>query len=682
MLFSYNWLQSFFDKKLPDPVKLAELLTLRSFEIESIKEEGKDTLLDIAVLSNRAADCLSHIGMAQECAAILGLKLNVKTKQAKKPAKVAAARTLVSVRVADKAACPRYSAKAVCGITVKESPLWIKERLIACGLRPINNVVDVTNYVMLEMGQPMHAFDVEKIANQPGKPSKIKTIIVRQAEGGERIKSLDDNVYKLTGDDLVIADAAGPLAIAGIKGGMRAQIASETKNIVLEAANFNARTVRLTSRRLGLRTDASNRFEHGLDPNMTSVALERAASLVAEAAGGTILAGVVDVYPNKTRPFNLVFNIESAEKILGTTIQAAQAKKILEALGCSVKKGAGANFDVTVPTRRTDIRLPEDLVEEVGRINGYEKIVPDFPVTQLIPPKKSYARIWRGVARQALKELGFFETYNYSFISRKDCQAFGIAAEPLLEVENPITVDFQYLRPNLTCNLVKRFGRRVPGPRDNYFELGAVFSKTVRNEPIMMAAVLSGESFFKAKAAVELVAKRLGIRGLKFEMNGESDTVYHSARCARIMIARRQVGTIGQLAVPLLNAFGVRGQLTAFELDLDKFTGDATERIEYRPAFTFPPAIRDLAVLVPRLTPAGDVIDAIRKAAGTILDEIKIFDVYEGREIPQGFKNMAFTLSYRAKNRTLTNVDVDDVHGRVIKALESHENWQTRKVKN
>jgi len=458
MLFSYNWLQSFFDKKLPDPKILADLLTRRAFEVEEVKKINNDTILNIAILPNRAADCFSHIGLARECAAILGLKLKPAVRIAKTASKAPSVRLYLNVKVFDKKLCPRYCAKMVDGVKVEASPKWVAQRLTACGLRPINNIVDAVNYVMLEMGQPLHTFDYEKIAAsfQSKSKSTPKTINVRLAQNNETIAVLDDKTYKLDQLMLVIADADGPLAIAGIKGGKRAQITNATKTVVIEAANFSRQTIRQTSRKLGLHTDASRFYEHGLDPNAAQTAIERAAVLIKETAGGRILSGMIDFYPDKIQPKWITFDLMKTEKLLGGAIQQARAKKILEALGCRVRKDKGSAIEVLPPSNRLDISLPQDLTEEIGRINGYENIPAFLPQCQLVIPQNNYSSWCDDVCRQTLKEAGFWEAYNYSFIKKSDIETFGLKAENVLKIVNPLNIDFEYLRPTLLVNLIKK----------------------------------------------------------------------------------------------------------------------------------------------------------------------------------------------------------------------------------
>ena len=346
MVFSYNWLQSFFQKKLPRPEKLAELLTMHSFEVSEVKKIGDDFVLDTDVTPNRAGDCFSHQGIAREIAAITNSIFRGPTSEIRED-KTSKVKDFVSVEVKNRMACPRYTARIVTGVKIGPSPKWIRERLKVCGLRPINNIVDIVNYVMLETGQPLHAFDGDKIEG--------KRIIVRFAKNRERIVTLDEEKYDLNEDILVIADAKCPVAIAGIKGGKIPEIDKKTKIVVLESANFNPRIVRRGSKKLGLITDASWRFEHGIDPNLTEMAIDRAAYLIQKITKGKVAKGLIDFYPKKVLPKRIRLDLDYAERLLGVKIPQREIKGILKRLGLKIGNWKLKILNVIIPTFRLDI---------------------------------------------------------------------------------------------------------------------------------------------------------------------------------------------------------------------------------------------------------------------------------------------------------------------------------------
>lgn len=677
MRFSYNWLQSFFDKKLPEPKELARLIIGHSFEVEAMEKSDKDTVFDIAILSNRP-DCFSHAGIAREVAAILGYKLNLPKVKAAKTKTQTAAKSMVEVQVADAAGCPRYSAKVVAGLKVGPSPKWMQERLAACGLRAINNIVDATNYVMLETGQPLHAFDWDKLAAGRGKAKKI---IVRYAADGEVIEALGDKKYQLTPAMLLITDEAGPLAIAGIKGGKRAEISQETTTIVLESANFNPRSVRLTSRGLGLVTDASVRFAHDMDRGQTLEVVERVADLVAQISGGQVAAGVVDRNPNPAKPKKLVLGMEKAESLLGAQIQTARAKKILELLGFAVRKGNKADLEVTVPTRRTDVTISEDLMEEIGRIDGYEKVAAVVTNGPVLPPAVNYFWLWKTILRDAMIACGWSETRNYTFVSEVDCKKFGYATKDLLEIKNPVNADFAFMRPGLLINLAKNILKN-PGRDDlDQFEIGKIFGSGKRNEPTMLAGISKRRTFFEVKGTIEFALRRLGIENCVFELAGVEKVmagdVYNLARTARLVVGKKAVGYLGQLSDEAAAAAGIKPAII-FELSVDELARMATRKNDYKPISTHPAAIRDLAVLVPREALAQNIINEIVKSAGILAVSVEPIDIYEGSEIPQGSKNIAFRINYQAKDRTLGGEEIDALQAKVTAAVEAR-GWQVRK---
>ncbi|PIW91266.1 MAG: phenylalanine--tRNA ligase subunit beta, partial [Candidatus Nealsonbacteria bacterium CG_4_8_14_3_um_filter_37_36] len=415
MLFSYNWLQSFFKKKLPKPEKLAEILALHSFEVEEVKRVRKDWALDIDVLPNRAPDCFSHLGITREISAILNYKLGIGEWKLTED-KNLKAKDFVSVEVKPRQACPRYTARVITDVKVGPSPKWIRDRLEVCGLRPINNVVDIANYVMLETGQPLHAFDGEKLEGQK--------IIIRFAKEREKIVTLDEEKYDLDEDILVIADEKSPVAIAGIKGGKLPEIDNKTKIVVLESANFNPKVIRKGSKTIDLKTDASWRFEHGIDPNLTEIGINRAAFLIQKIAKGNVAKGLIDFYPKKVLPKRIRLDFDYVKSLLGREIPKKEIINILKRLDFKITGVRPLQIEVEVPTFRLDISIPEDLIEEIGRIYGYQRIKATFPTVSLIPPKRNLDIFWENVIKNILKEAGLTEVYNYSFVSPEQFSIF------------------------------------------------------------------------------------------------------------------------------------------------------------------------------------------------------------------------------------------------------------------
>ena len=722
MNFSYNWLQSFFKKKLPNPEKLAELLALHAFEVEEVKKERKDYTLDIAVLPNRASDCFSHLGIAREIAAILNLKTELPFMEAKVKMRTKSsspAKDFVSVEVRDKEACPRYTARVVTDVKIGSSPKWLQDRLKVCGLRPINNIVDIANYVMLETGQPLHAFDGEKLEGPEGKPSASygvnkKIIIVRFAKSRERIVTLDEEKYDLNENILVIADERSPVAIAGIKGGKLPEIDNKTKVVVLESANFDPKIIRRGSRILNLKTDASLRFEHGIDPNLTESAISRAACLIQKIAKGKVASGLVDFYPKKVLPKKIKLDLDYVRSLLGIKIPEKEIKSILGRLGLKIKNWKLKIIEIEVPTRRLDISIPEDLIEEIGRIYGYQKIQADFPITALIPSKRNFNIFWEDITRNVLKEAGFTEVYNYSFFGENEAKLFGylkgkelgeedksssspFANARVIEVENPISSEQKYLRPSLIPNLLKNVAKNQKSFKEiRIFELGKIF-RLPQTEKRTLTGLMTGDNFYQAKGVIDLLLNKLGISNIQYveyrptpaaskeaslAPKGREESkiaIWCPQRCAEIKAGQEEIGFLGEISPKITEGFEIEGKAVVFDIDFEKLQKISSEETIYRPVSKFPAAIRDIAILVPRDIRAEEVLNKIEIVGRVLVKDVDLFDIYEGEELPQGKKNLAFHIIYQAEDHTLTTEEIDKTQGKIIKAIEEEPEWIVRK---
>jgi len=713
MRFSYNWLQSFFRKKLPRPEKLAEILTMASFEVSKMEKRGSDSILDIDILPNRAPDCFSHLGIARECAALLDYRFQIKDYKLKED-KNLKAKNFIQIEVKDKKACPRYSARVISGVKVGPSPKWLKERLEVCGLQSINNIVDLANYTMLETGQPLHAFDAEKIAG-----GKITVRFARKPTvhtQGEKISALDGKKYGLDNNILLIADQKEPLAIAGIKGGKKAEIDKNTKTIVLESANFDPIVIAKSSKKLNLRTDASLRFEHGIDPNLTESAVNRVASLIAEMAKGKIAKGLIDFYPKKVSAKKIKLDLNYADSLIGAKIPEKEIRNILERLGFKTKKIKTQLIEVTVSTLRLDISLPEDLIEEIARIHGYKNVVPISPIATLIPPIKNLDIFWEDMTKNILKDMGFSEVYNYSFISKKENDIFNF--KNLIELENPLSSDYQYLRPSLIPNLLKNVSKnqKIVG-EIKIFELGKIFTlrqghsaepfaaaqdlgpfggelRTVEplsrspqgksGEKRMLTVLMNGDRFFEAKGIIDLLFNKLGIAKVwydEFQPTPEESKIslWAQKRCAEIKVNQEELGFLGEISPKILERLKIVGKIVAFDLDFEKLSRLSSEEHEFRPISSYPSAIQDIAVLVPGDVLVDEILNKIQIAGGNLVRDVDLFDIYEGEELPEGKKNLAFHIIYQAEDRTLSSDEINKIHKKIISSLEENPEWQVRR---
>jgi len=698
MLFSYNWLQNFFIKKLPEPKRLAEVLTMHSFETEKPKKKGKDWVFDIDILPNRASDCFSHIGIARELAVLLKDKIRT-PKSTLREEKELKTKDFLKIEVKDKNTCSRYSARMVFNVKIGPSPKWMQERLKVCGLRPINNIVDITNYVMLETGQPLHAFDFEKIKDSTS--SKAKTIIVRNAKQGEKIVTLDEKKYDLDNDVLVIADKKTPLAIAGIKGGKVPEIDKDTRIVVLEAANFNPHRIRKSSRKLNLRTDASWRFEHGIDPNLTEQAITRAAYLIQEIAKGKIAKGMVDIYPKKVLPKKMRLNLEYVEHLLGIKISKKEIISILKRLEFRVKD-LDSILWVEVPTRRLDISLPEDLIEEIGRVYGYENIPPKMPIVPIYPPKENKTLLWEKKIKEIVRAMGFTEVYLYSFISERDKELFSITENSqsiskdsqLIEIKNPVSSNTKYLRPSLLPNLLKVVKKNEKKKKEiRIFEIGKIYLRSpdkfqpqkVREKRMLVGIVSGRDKFYELKGITESLFEKLGIVDIffdPFQVFPEESPLVFWERNASAEIRERQgdikLGFLGRIKKETLDFYQIEDEVYGFEIDFEKLIELAEEEHEYKAPSPYPEVIRDIAVLVPVKTLAGEVIEKIHLVGGDLIRDVEVFDIYQGAPLPSGKKNLGFHIIFQAQDRTLTSEEVDKIMKRISKELEKNVQWQVR----
>jgi len=669
MKFSYNWLQSFFDKKLPAPEKLADILTLRFFEIESIKKKGKDKLIDISILPNRSGDCLCHLGVARELSAILDLKIKepvIKLKESNK-------KSVSHVSLDIKNDCTRYTAAVISDIKIGLTPSWIKERIENAGIQSINNVVDIANYVMLEMGQPLHVFDLDKI-------NPLKKIIVRRAKKGEKITTLDNKELNLDKNILVIADDSDVLAIAGIKGGKKAEVDKNTKNILLESANFTRQTIRRGSAQLKLRTDASARFENGMDPNLTEIAIKRAMSLIQEIAGGKIAKGLIDFYPKKNNPKIIDLSILKTESILGKKISQKEILSTLSKLGFKIKNKSEDKIKIESPTRRVDVLIEEDLIEEIGRLHGYENIEAKLPSLEMISPKRNIEYLLENNIKNNLYSVGFTEVYNYTCISEEQFINFNYPVSETIEVESPVSLEQKYLRPELTPHIIKNIKDNEKYFSDiKIFELGKTFRKNnnkIEEKKSLIGAITNG-SFYDVKGVVESIFENLKIEKIQFVP--EKDISYlHSTKKASLIYNKEKIGFIGEMSSFFLKDARINSKVSIFVLDFEKIKEISIENKEYQLIAKFPEVTRDLSILVPEKNLYQEIIDTIENLKISPLRGIKLFDLYQGKEIPLGKKNVAIRLIFQG-NKTLTTEEVNSFQDKIIESIEKNKNWKIRK---
>ena len=620
MIFSYNWLQSYFREKLPTPEKLAEILTMHSFENEYIEKKGSDYILSIDVLPDRAGDCFSHNGIAREISVLLNKKITypkIKTKETLKDS--------ISVDIENSDDCLRYTALIIKNVKIEESPKWLKEKLEVCGINSINNIVDITNYVMLETGQPMHVFDYDKISGG---------IIIRKAKKGEKISLLGGKEYILDENVLIIADEEAPLAIAGIKGGQKAEITNETKNIVLESANFNHKLISTTARRLNIRTDASLRFEQNIDPNLTSYAIDRAASLIDLPSSNKI-----DVYKKKLKPWNIKINIDEISKTLGIDIPQKEVERILKSLGFVVKE----NMVVEVPTYRQDVTIPENITEEVGRIYGYDKIPLTLPYFSE-PAKMNDDIFWQNKTKDIMKELGYSEVYGYSFIGDQEKEDFNLTVR---EINNPVSSYYKYLRPTIIPQLINFTKENLKYfDKVKIFELGKVFDK---RERIVLSGAISSNDYLSIKSDILALFNKLGIS--KFSFGKEE-----------IKIGKDIIGKAG-----------IKSGIIFFEIDFEKIQKNTVDNKEYKHVSYHPIASRDISGLIDEGVEIEEIVSKIKNI--DLVKSVEVFDVFKGKNVPPGKKSISLRINLQSEQKTLDGETIDKIITKIKKTI----NWEERK---
>lgn len=636
-----------------------------------------DIVLEVDVLPNMAR-CLSLVGIAREVAAFTGTKLNHPPSPAPASGPDIAGR--VSVQIEDARLCPRYACALVEGVTWGESPAQMQYRLWYAGMRPISNVVDVTNYVMLEYGQPLHAFDYDVLKARAG--GAAPTIIVRPARAGEVLVTLDKQERKLTPEMLVIADTKGPIALAGVMGGLETEASEKTKNVLLESANFDPISIRRTARALDLPSESSSRFSKGVHPEMVPVALARAADLTRQVAGGAVARGSVDAYP---APLALrVIELKSSEivRLLGVEVPLAECAKLLTALEFQTQI-VGDALHATVPPHRLDIQEgPADLIEDIARLRGYDSL----PATLLHEPlplqRGNDSLDFEEKVRDVLVAAGLEEAICYA-LTTPEKEAPAEKSDDYVRIANPISSERTVMRRSLLPGLLEAAERNLKTfDAVRLFEVGSVYlpvsGENLPREPRRLAIVMSGRrlpeawpdggagpkgamDFYDLKGVVEALLADLHITGAAFRPGNAA--AYHPGKCAEVVAGETVVGTVGELHPKVAAAYGLGGKaVLAADVDLEALRAAVPSRFAYVPVPRFPAALRDVAVIVPEETTGEEVVAAIRAGGGELLADVRLFDVYRGDSIPPGTKSLAFALAYQAPDRTLTDKEIDKAH--------------------
>jgi len=673
MKISYNWLKEFVDLDLA-PRDLAAKLTMAGLAVDAAEEHGSDFVLDIDLTSNRP-DCLSHLGVARETAAISGKPMRMPDRYHDRQ-EVAKAADVTSVEILNPDLCPRYTARIIRGVKIGPSPEWLVKRLEVMGQRSVNNVADITNYVMLELGQPLHAFDLAMLKGQ--------RIIVRTARDGEKMMTLDGEERTLTSQMLVIADAERTVALAGIKGGEDSGISEKTVDVLLEAAYFTPWQVRATSKALGLSTEASYRFERGTDPEIPTVASDRAAAMIAEIAGGEILGGIVDVYPEKSDRPEISMRRTRYEQMTGLKVELSEAERILRALGFDAQANVEPDSIKAVgPSWRIDISIEEDLIEEVARIAGYDNLKTTLPGSAGAGAYL-HGENGRRAARRVLTGLGYNEAVSFSFVNAEtDGLLSDVQDSARLVLNNPIDETQSRMRTTLLGGLLKALEHNFNhGTRNvRLFEIGKCFIGTEEERPVeieRLALVATGArnefdwltanariDFFDVKGAIESAAESLGLPPLQFSAR-QTIPYLHPGRAGIISLGGAQIGQIGQLHPHIAAAYKFKQPVFVAELDFGALLNEESVEVRYHPLPKFPTVVRDLALLIDRSVPMSGIEQSIREVSIPELVDFRLFDLYAGKELPEEKHSLALSLRYRAADRTLTDEEINAMHERIV----------------
>jgi phenylalanyl-tRNA synthetase beta chain len=643
-----------------------------------------DVTMELEITPNRP-DCLSMIGVAREISVITGNSLRLPpSKVQESSTKI---RDLTSVTIEAPDLCPRYATRLIRGVKVASSPIWLQRRLEAIGVGSINNVVDVTNFVLMEYGHPLHAFDYHQLAEN--------RIVVRRIKTGELLKTLDEEERLLTSDMLVIADAEKPVALAGVMGGFDSEITDQTVDVLLESAYFQPSSIRKSSKALGMHTEASHRFERGVDHGSVIPAINRAAQLIAEIAGGEAAEGIIDVYPGKRAPAPIKLRPERVNFVLGTEITSNQIHDILARLGFKVSD----EFEVTVATFRPDLEREIDLIEEIARVYGYDNIPITLPKGNLPIPRVDPKWVLREQVKTYLLDCGMMEAINYSFYHPNVFNKIRLEVDdPLrqaLQIRNPLVEDFSTMRTTLIPSLLENAKRNASHQVNDVqlFEIANIFVPSVPTESVetrgeppnefeRVAGIIAGSvgtdvygdprrpaDFFDIKGIVEGLLDECGISN--YSIKGAEHPTFHPGRSAELCVSGHTLCVLGEVHPEVIECYEVPNKAYLFELDFEKLVDASILNKEFGPISIYPSVNRDLAIVLDATIPSSHPTNIINSTAGEFVNSVRLFDLYTGDQVPDGKKSLAYAIEYHSNSQTLTDEIVDQVHERIVRKLES-----------
>ncbi len=682
MKASYNWLKEFVDFDLPHE-ELAHTLTMAGFEVEAIEEYEDDIIFDIGVTPNRP-DCLSIRGIAREIAAILDLPFKDVTVEITSGKSGGPA-----VKIENKDLCFRYSSRTVSGVKPGPSPSWLVKRLETCGFRATSNIVDITNYILLELGHPMHAFDLDKLGGG--------NIIVKSAGNEKEFVTLDEEKRKLSNDMLLIWDSEKPVAIAGVMGGRSTEVSESTNNILLESAYFIPSSVRRTSKSLNLSTESSYRFERGVDIDAVTLALNKAARMIKEIAGGEI-SGITDEYPEKIMPIEIPVSFNKINSLIGIDIEESFVEKTLKSLGFEFKR-EGQGIVATPPSFRNDAEKDIDIIEEIARLYGYDRIPSTLPVMQMsAAPEHRTQKLIRNL-KDSMVKSGFSEAINFSFLSPDILDQLKLGPDDrrrnLIYVKNPLRQEESAMRTTLIPALLNNVSLNLNRGEKmlRLFEISRVFlsgNEKLPNEVTQLTAVFHKENaasiwqnnhdcFYDLKGVIENIFQDLRVKGISFVEDGDSEPYLHPGKSSSIIADGKKVGSIGILHPGTAETFGIKSNMAVAEIyDIKEIMDLTSNKITYTALPKYPYVERDVALVVNDDITSAAIRKEIIDVESDIIESVNLFDIYKGKPIPPDKKSLAFSIRFRSPERTLTDEEVDNLHSSIRQRLKKNLNAELR----
>jgi len=644
-------------------------------------ETQQDFIFDLSITPNRP-DCLSLIGFAREVGAIAGGSIKLPEASIKEN-KSSNVDSIIKIKIDDPEGCPRYAGRVIKGITIAPSPLWMQERLEAVGIRPINNIVDITNYVLMEYGHPLHAFDLSQIEGNE--------IIVRSSRPKEKFTTLDDKERTLPENTVMICDSKNPVAVGGIMGGLNSEVTDSTTDILLESAYFKPERIALSSRKLGLSTEASQRFERGADPNGVIAAINRASALMQELAGGTVCEGICDVYPKEIKPHRIHLDHNKINRLLGTSFSLQEIKKKLASIQLAFD-----GSDVVIPTFRPDLKINVDLAEEMARLVNYSNLPVNTVTEILFEQEQPYLEYRNSFIRKTMLELGIQEAFSSSML--KESEAAPFTEEEFIRIMNPISDDLTVMRPSLLPGLLKsvnyNLNRNIPDVQ--LFELGRVFKNfkgdKLPEQPYSLAAVICGQrsvpdwsnssseiDFYDIKGYLENFISKISLDNSKFILYDKSSWFSDQETIALAAGGNEEAGLCGKVDPQICRLFGIETPVYAFELNIDILSRYFNNERTYKPVPRYPYSERDMALVFDESVLSGDVLKYIEKTAGKLLSDVFVFDIFRGGSLPDAKKSLAVKMRFQSHERTLSDKEVDKLFHKIIDKTCKEFNASLRK---